>query len=108
MVFGWLLFEYLYTEPGLVENIEQLMVILYDKNLLSSVNETRKELFCHNCSMDSLPTTQNALFSKLNGQFTKLGFGQSPLSGSITRRVCLGKNFICIIAASLRDCFRSI
>ena len=31
MVFGWSLFDYLNAEPGLVENIEQLIVILYDK-----------------------------------------------------------------------------
>ena len=51
------------AESGHFGNIERLIVILYDKTSpLSSVNETRKELFCHkNRSMDRIPPTQNAL-----------------------------------------------
>jgi len=56
-------FEHTNAESGHFRNIEWLIVILYDKtNSLSSVNETRKELFCHkNQSMDRIPPTQNAL-----------------------------------------------
>ena len=56
-------FEHLNAESVHFRNIERLIVILYDKTSpLSSVNETRKELFCHkNRSMDRIPPTQNAL-----------------------------------------------
>ena len=56
-------FVHLNTDCGHFQKIERMIVILYDKtSLLSSVNEARKELFCHkNRSMDKIPPTQNAL-----------------------------------------------
>ena len=56
-------FEHLNAESVHFRNIERLIVMLYDKTSpLSSVNETRKELFCHkNRSLDRIPPNKNAL-----------------------------------------------
>ena len=54
--------------------------------------------------MDRILSTQNPLFSKLNGEFTKFGFGQPILSGSMTtEKSCLDKDFIYITAVNLDD-----
>ena len=56
-------FQLLDAEDGNFLKIERMTVILYDKTSpLSSVNETRRELFCHkNRAMDKLPPTKDAL-----------------------------------------------
>ena len=64
-------FVHLVSHPNQILNddseqfheIERLTVVLYDKtSASSSVNETRRNLFCHkNRAMDKLPPTSNAL-----------------------------------------------
>ena len=56
-------FEYLSTDSAHFQKIERFTVILYDKTSpLSSVNEARKDLFCHKSrSIDRIPPTQNVL-----------------------------------------------
>ena len=56
-------FQLLDAEDGNFLKIERMTVILYDKTSpLSSVNETRRELFCHkNRAMYKLPPTKDAL-----------------------------------------------
>ena len=56
-------FQLLDAEDGNFLKIERMTVILYDKTSpLSSVNETRRERFCHkNMAMDKLPPTKDAL-----------------------------------------------
>ena len=56
-------FQLLNAEDGNFLKIERMTVILYDKTSpLSSVNETRRELFCHkNRAMYKLPPTKDAL-----------------------------------------------
>ena len=56
-------FQLLDAEDGNFLKIERMTVILYDKTRpLSSVNETRRELFCHkNRAMDKLTPTKDAL-----------------------------------------------
>ena len=55
-------FQILNDDSEQFHDIERLTVVLYDKtSASSSVNETRKDLFCHkNCAMDKLPSTSNA------------------------------------------------
>ena len=56
-------FQILNADSEQFHEIERLTVILYDKtSASSSVNETRRNLFCHkNRAIDKLPPTNNAL-----------------------------------------------
>ena len=56
-------FQLLDIDDNHFQKLEKLTVILHDKTSpLSSVNETRWELFCHNNrAMDKLPPTKDAL-----------------------------------------------
>ena len=56
-------FQILNDDSEQFHEIERLTVVLYDKtSASSSVNETRRNLFCHkNRAMDKLPPTSNAL-----------------------------------------------
>ena len=47
--------------------LERFTVVLYDKtSQLSSVDEARRELFCHRDKMEALPPTQGALLQHSN------------------------------------------
>ena len=56
-------FQLLDMDEDQFQKLERLTVILYDKiSHLSSVSETRRELFCHkNRATDKLPPTKDAL-----------------------------------------------
>ncbi|CAB3981604.1 Hypothetical predicted protein, partial [Paramuricea clavata] len=60
-------FEKLYLDSESFQKLERLTVILYDRtSSLSSVNETRKELFCQKSPpMEKLPPTQDALLQHI-------------------------------------------
>ena len=53
--------------------LERMIVSLYDRtSSLSSVNETRRELFCHkNRAMDKLPSTKDSLLKIPDGHCIK-------------------------------------
>ena len=102
------------TISGLFKNIEQLImiVIMYNDKTsqLSSVNDTRKELFCHNnWSIDRILPTHNPLFSNSMGSLPSwdLDDRHSVFSWPL-KRVCLDKDFIYITAVNLDDFFGSI
>lgn len=56
-------FEFLDINSEHFQRLERLTIILYDKSSsVTSINETRKKLFCHNNkAMERLPPTQDAL-----------------------------------------------
>ena len=56
-------FQLLDVDDDYLKKIERLTVILYDKTSpLRSINDTRKELFCHKIrAVDKLPPTNDAL-----------------------------------------------
>ena len=55
-------FQLLDAEDGNFLKIERMTVVILKTSPLSSVNETRRELFCHkNRAMDKLPPTKDAL-----------------------------------------------
>lgn len=60
-------FEKLYLDSESFQKLERVTVILYDRtSSLSSVNETRKELFCQkNPPLEKLPPTQDALLQHI-------------------------------------------
>ena len=61
---------------------------------LSSVSETRKELFCHkNLSMDRVPPTTSAHLTGNLPSWNLDNQHSGAASGSITTR---GKDFICV------------
>ncbi len=60
------------------KELERLTVILYDKSSpFSSINETRKALFCHNRAMDKLPPTQDALLQHVRRTVHQAGIWTS-------------------------------
>ena len=87
-------FELLYVNSAHFEMIERLTVILYDKSSpLSSVNQTRKEIFClknqsnatnTGCSTAAYPTGSVPSWN-LDHQLT------DSTSGSFSPGICLGQ-----------------
>ena len=65
----------MYLDSDSFLKLERLTVVLYDKtSSLSSVNETRKELFCQkNRAKKKLPPTQDALLQHVRRTLSQAG-----------------------------------
>ena len=99
-------FENSHTDSRHFQNIERLIVLLYDRT--TSVNEAREELFCRkNRSMDRIPPTQDALLQHTSRNMDNQHSGAA--SGSISTRFCLveGSSDKCM-GASLDNDSRSL
>ena len=96
------------AEDGNFLKIERMTVILYDKTSpRSSVNETRRELFCHkNRAMDKLPPTKDALLQHTRRAVYQAGVWtmstQTHYSGSFSAGLCLDQG-IRVMGTSMDD-----
>ena len=88
-------FQILNDDSEQFHEIQRLTVVLYDKtSASSSVNETRRNLFCHkNHAMDKLPPTTMLYFSIHDVQCFKQEFGQQAHKHnkwSLLQRILVG------------------
>ena len=101
-------FQLLDAEDGNFLKIERMTVILYDKTSpLSSVNETRRELFCHkNRAMDKLPPTKDVLLQHTRRAVYQARVWtmstQTSSSGSFSAGLCLDQG-IRVMGTSMDD-----